>query len=283
MELNFPGLSGAARLTAVGAGSLREATDFAMNCGGFPDRAAALAAGERLRAAFRLAFVRLNVGADWGADQASLSFNKGLRDALQESGINVRPDVLGLVVYEDIGTPTLFLGVKATGVVSRSLPEVLAALQAAYAQGDSGDDRIVLALQLFGWSFFESTARARFLLLITCIEVLVERQPRSKAAKAHIDKLMEGTRASTLEQTEKGRLLEGLSNLRSESIGAACSRVVAQHGAGGDVPHWEIAHRLRHKLSHAGATVPNLTSTLATLQEVVRRVLLHVAGWSPDH
>lgn len=50
-----------------------------------------------------------------------------------------------------------------------------------------------LAFDLYSGSFFQPSADARLLMLTMAVETLLDFQPRSEAARAHVTALMEAT------------------------------------------------------------------------------------------
>ncbi|WP_438294182.1 hypothetical protein [Streptomyces sp. HUAS TT7] len=83
-----------------------------------------------------------------------------------------------------------------------------------------------LAFDLYSASFFQPSADSRLLMLTMAIETLLDLQPRSDAAKAHVTALIEATEANVdLTRSERESLRGSLKWLRDESIGQAGRRL----------------------------------------------------------
>ncbi|MGW2938368.1 hypothetical protein ACWDA7_42855 [Streptomyces sp. NPDC001156] len=83
-----------------------------------------------------------------------------------------------------------------------------------------------LAFDLYSGSFFQPSADSRLLMLTMAIETLLDLQPRSDAAKAHVTAMIEATEANAdLTHSERELLRGSLKWLRDESIGQAGRRL----------------------------------------------------------
>lgn len=83
-----------------------------------------------------------------------------------------------------------------------------------------------LAFDLYSGSFFQPSADSRLLMLTMAVETLLDLQPRSDAARAHIAAMIEATEANAgLTKSERDSLRGSLVWLRDESIGQAARRL----------------------------------------------------------
>jgi len=76
----------------------------------------------------------------------------------------------------------------------------------------------------FGLSRFERSPQARFLVLITAVEILANEQPRIQREVEFVDRCLRNLETQGLGGAQS--LQGGLERLRKESIGAACRRLI---------------------------------------------------------
>lgn len=83
-----------------------------------------------------------------------------------------------------------------------------------------------LAFDLYSGSFFQPSADSRLLMLTMAVETLLDFQPRSDAARAHVTTMIEATEADgDLTKSERSSLRGSLAWLLDESIGQAGRRL----------------------------------------------------------
>jgi hypothetical protein len=82
-----------------------------------------------------------------------------------------------------------------------------------------------LSFDLYSGSFFQPSADARFLMLMMALETLLDFHPRSPAARAHVQAIIEATNSAELPKSERVSLTGSLSWLLDESIGQAGRRL----------------------------------------------------------
>lgn len=179
------------------------------------------------QAALQAAFARVGVGADFGARAPKAAFaDAGLRMLEQQSGRTVVNEVHGINVYECEPRP-LFAWSRAHGVVGKSADKLHKAIGVAVARIPQLDPVQSLAFDLYSASFFESSADARFLMLMMGLEVLIDPQLRSEDARRLIDELLQLTEEARLSEVEIASLKGALERLHAESIGAAGRRLAS--------------------------------------------------------
>jgi sugar/nucleoside kinase (ribokinase family) len=182
-------------------------------------------AGRMWQAALQVAFARVGVGADFGARAPNAAFtDAGLRMLEQQSGRTVVNEVHGINVYECEPRPQ-FAWSRVQFVVGKSADKLHKAIGAAVARVPHLDPVQSLAFDLYSASFFESSADARFLMLMMGLEVLIDPQPRSEDARRLIDELLQLTKVARLSEVEIASLKGTLESLYVESIGAAGRRL----------------------------------------------------------
>jgi hypothetical protein len=280
LQLELAGLPRPCILLPYAGDSVRDAKEFVLKSSGFDSEDAAREAGARARRALQLALVELRIGLSSGDRPSTLSFGKVVLDEAREAGYELRGDAYGLTVYpEDV--PVRFASMQAEIVVTTPLDTFVERFSRIYEDDSSRGDSVSLGLELYGLSYFESSARARFVTLISAIESSVTRAPRTEQAQEYIDGLIAETRDSPLPENGRKQLAAALRNLKTESITTACRRFVDENGSPGDAETWERCHKLRHTMLHAGRTPSDLRESLPQLDEVVRRVFLAVAQGEP--
>ena len=108
-------------------------------------------------------------------------------------GERVLNNVHGLMVFDSEPNPRFAL------MESKPLRGVIqgvfeSAFEAAVSSSSQLSERDTVAFSLFNASFFQGTADSRFLLLMMAIEALLDPQPRSTAARLHVQELIAQTR-----------------------------------------------------------------------------------------
>ncbi len=109
-----------------------------------------------------------------------------------------------------------------------------------------------LALELYGLSNFESSDRARFLILITCVEALCTREPRAGEQLKVISSLVQVIQKAVLSPSERESLLSVLGEARFESIGKACRRLVKGYLGENAKKRFQELYDLRSTILHTG-------------------------------
>jgi hypothetical protein len=148
--------------------------------------------GVRAQSALLLAGAATRIGVDFGRSaQGSWAHltaygreffarRLGIADA------QVLNDKFGLMVFEDSGRVAFLSMGPARLTVGVPLDRFVAALERACESVDSLGPKHLLALELFSASKFESSIRARFVTLITVLETLAVRRPKTAAARTFL-------------------------------------------------------------------------------------------------
>lgn len=209
-------------------GPLRDALRIVIRGEGYECEGSALEARERWRDIVCRALARLNLGADLGERMAYGQLTEaGERWYATQVGHPVKSDVPGVTAFPC--DPDLrFVRSQAEGC-RRPSPEHSAAVFGAAVLLDSRLSPVErLAFDLYSGSFFQPSADARLLMLMMAVETLLELQPRSAAAQAHVQALIDATAAADLAESERQSLTGSLLWLLDESIGQAGRRLAKQ-------------------------------------------------------
>jgi hypothetical protein len=172
---------------------------------GYPDELVALSAALDWRSVIMRAFGRLAIGADFGDRAPKSAFSEaGLRQFEEANSLpRVLNDEHGIMVFSEGPTPRFASISPLTGVSITPRARVALAIEAAREAARLSDQE-VLAYDLFGASFFQPSTDARFLMLMTALETMIERGPRPDEGNAWVDELINQTQQADLDTEQKG-------------------------------------------------------------------------------
>ncbi|KOU53610.1 hypothetical protein ADK54_03975 [Streptomyces sp. WM6378] len=205
---------------------LCDATNLVLRGEGYTTQDEAAREGERWRDVISRAFARVHLAADFGDRQPGGALTKaGEAWLAKRAGHPVLGQLPGVTVFED--QPGLRFAAPSIALCKRPSEErnrvVLTQAAQLYDPLD-GPER--LAFDLYSGSFFQPSADSRLLMLTMAIETLLDLQPRSDAAKAHVTAMIQATEANAdLTPAEQESLRGSLKWLRDESIGQAGRRL----------------------------------------------------------
>lgn len=250
--------------------SIGDARELVLEGSGYESTAEANQAGEIVLDAVMLSFARLQKGADFGFRKPQGAFTtKGLEWLEQQMGQRVLQGGLGLKIYETEPRPR-FATTEASLRASSPVVKLANVLKYAVAHQQRLTDQERVSFELYNASFFESPAKARFLLLIMAVEVLLKPRPRPPEVRQHVDELITLTRESDkLDQRQKDSLLGSLNWLHDESISQAGRRLAEQRLGGRKYEQmtppkfFTRCYSLRSKLVH-GVVPPPTRSEVGT-------------------
>ena len=256
---------------------VQKQTEFVFKASGFPSEEAARQAADALVADLKRTFARLNVGVDFGElSPKSMFFKAGLAMFEQDGGPRVLNDFPEIQVFESIPTRFVAMG-PAIARVTQTQERFEKVLQAVRRRSRSLSRKEQLALELYSASFFQSEARARFLLLFMAVEALIQPEPRSARARWLIEGFIHQVRGdTTLRETERRTLEGGLVRLNDESIGSAGARMVRDRLQGTTYQEkapdefFALCNRFRGKLVH-GKLTDKAATELGTLAANLER------------
>lgn len=261
---------GTVQLRAEMPAKASEATALVLTGTGHQTEEEARRHGEAAKHALRRAGVVANVPLDMGPDRASGSLGRGFREQLEnEHGVQLRDDIHGLDVYEDDSRPVRFLSSRASPIVTASVDKFVPALEAGFQRGTRRDavrnEKVSLAADVYMLSEFEVSQRARFLTLMTALEVLSERGERPKPVqKLLVEFLAKSREAAAGAPAQRNRsefesLIGSLEGLREQSITSAVRDFVRRHI--GDAEKFDghrvgefvtRSYEVRSRLTHEG-------------------------------
>jgi len=278
---SLPEPVGDVALSAAGE-TLQDAGDLTFRGRGYATEGAARSAGELFRDWLRVASALFVLGFDVGRD-LPLS---GLGDAakakleaeLRRDGKFLVDDVHGLLVYEEQGEPVRCSMRGSLIVVQQS--SIAHENVLAIASRSALTDKQSLACDLVSLAEHEGSDRGRFLILVTAMEVLAERQERAEGLRAVVERFVEEAQRSQAEARPDEKdgyssLLSGLRELCSESISWSI-RDLAGRSRPDDLDVRNLASRIykcRSQLVHAGRSSDDPRDLLTRTQELVRDMI----------
>ena len=197
---------------------------------GYDSEDRADAVGRQWRDWLTLALASVNVGVDFGDRAPGGGLTDEGRQVHQEGGHRVLNDVHGLMTFECDPKP-VFVSVTGVGVVVVAGERVMQALARARAVPVEVSTSQRIAYDLSSASRAETTADARFVMLMMAVETLIDPQPRSEQAVALVDAWIAEVKARDDLPAEERRSLAGaLRWLRQDSIRQAGRRLAAPLG-----------------------------------------------------
>jgi hypothetical protein len=128
----------------------------------------------------------------------------------------------------------------------------------------ASDDRLVLAIDVYGSSQHENSSRAKLVTLVTALEALVDRERASEEVILHVDRILEFLRNQRKgahlagPQHELDRLQSRIGNLKKEGFRERLARLVVEEaGALREDPSTLVdkmneAYDTRSRLLHDG-------------------------------
>jgi len=255
------------KLSSYGAGeSIKESRELILSACGYRSEAGAERAGRVVKQALALAAARARIGVDFrsrgpssAVTPAGLQYFAGL---LNLEG-PVAPDKYGLVTYKRLaGLHFIKMG-DMNSVVTKPLEELAEPLRVFVDADLQLSAMEEVAFEFYNASFFQASADARFLLLMTAIEALIDPAKRSTEARKHVDTLIAATRANeSMPDAERTSIEGSLCFLKDESFRQAGKRIVAarlgdrEYEGKTAEKYFSDCYNLRSRLVHGKDPIP---------------------------
>jgi len=239
---------------------------LSLHGGSYETEPLAVTAGEQWRDWLILAFSSINMGVDFGERNPTggIFSPYALETASKAAETQVLNDVHGLMTYRCDPRPIFLRAGPITATVSSHHEKLVEMLNRAVASGASITPRERLAYELYSASFLESTADARFVMLMMAVETLIELQARSSEAQALVGTFLDLTQKSGLPSKEIASIVGALRWLRNESInqagrGLASTLTGKTYGDESPEVFFSRCYDLRSRLVHGVAPRPTTT------------------------
>ena len=236
------------KVTSAPPGPIGGASTINFDVHGFNSFEDAHKAGLRLRRAVLLAACISGIGVDVGPDQAAPEKE---REEKRAWGYRVKNAMQGLTVHKG----QMKRKIMWSDVQCISMPDpvgFLGVIQSKFSENPVFTDLQLLALELYGLSQFETSGRARFLVLTSVVEVLSKRELRPQESLDILDQMAIAVESSSLESDQKKSLKDGIDSLRRESISKACKRLVRNYLGKKAADEFRNIYDLRSALLHTG-------------------------------
>ena len=245
-------------LSCLDCDSIGGGREFVVTGSGFETREAARGVGESVKSALLLVGPRFKIGIDAGNDRASSGLGPQVREDIRAKyGIAYIDNVHGLSIYSDEYPVKTFSG-KGAGLTNPQPADQFSAAVGDLYGAPIPDNRIRLALELYGAAHYEKSDRARFLTFVVATESILELEDRSEAERQVVHAIIESVRRSDLTESQK-RSMEGtLRYLYQQSISQALKGQAVQYLSGAQYSGMPAAkfighcYTVRSKLVHTG-------------------------------
>jgi len=225
----------------------------------FKSEAEAREAAERCKRAFLYWAIEQRVGIDFGdGRQRSRFTNAGLKYFEKMYGCPLRSDMHGIDVYEHI-EKLKFISFNAKAEVGKHPDKLIDTFGHEYLNNRLFTEKQLLASEIYANSFFDISARSRFITLVTAVEALLEPLKRSDDVEELVEEFKDKIRQSTVDETTKNSIIGSLGNLKHQSISQA-GRLLADRLLPDEIfeeqasdDFFSRAYDLRSRLIHDGA------------------------------
>jgi hypothetical protein len=178
-------------------------------------------AAEKSKRALLYWAIEQRLGIDFGdGKQRSVVTNEYLSLLKKQHGHPFRNDIHGIDVYEHV-EKLKFVSFNAKETVGKSPPKLVATFRREYLNSRQLPEKQVLASEIYASSFFDVSARSRFVTLITAVEALLEQLERSEEVQALVEELKTMTQRSKIVKQTRESIIGSLEQLRRQSIGQA--------------------------------------------------------------
>lgn len=114
---------------------------------------------------------------------------------------------------------------------------------------------LCMSLKFFSLALMQRESWAKFILCITSIEALADRIDLSESRRAALDRAIISIKSSDIDEFEKSGIISQLKNLKKESIGSACSRLVERFLEKEDVKFFKKIYNHRSSFIHGSKII----------------------------
>lgn len=169
----------------------------------------------------------------------------------------------------------VFVTVSGRLIRGKPLASIATAIEEGLSSQARGNEKLLLAMELFASAKQESTERSRFIGLVSSLEPLAEQQNYTGEVSGMIDRFKDQIKELKLLPHIESSLLGRTASLSTESISSAIRRVVKE-----TLPDdsealriIEDAYNLRSRILHDGTTDADLNQKSREVETIVRRVI----------
>ena len=239
-------------------------------------------AAEKSKRALLYWAIEQRLGIDFGdGKQKSVVTNEGLAMPQKQYGYPLRNDMHGIDVYEHV-EKLRFVKFDAKETVGKYPPKLIDTFQREYLNSRQLTEKQLLASEIYASSFFDVSARSRFITLVTAIEALLEPLKRSDEVQALVTELKATTQQqSMIDEPTKASIVGSLGRVRYQSIGQA-GRTLARRllpdeffDGQSSVDFFTRCYDLRSQILHRG-TIPEESVDIGQLANVMETFVAHL-------
>jgi len=249
--------------------------------GPFASGEQARTAAEKSKLALLYWAIDQRLGIDFGdGKQRSGPTKAGLAMLQKQHGCPVRNDIHGIDVYEHVNK-LQFVNFNAKETVGKYPPNLMSTFQREYLNSRQLTEKQLLASEIYASSFFDVSARSRFITLVTAIEALLEPLKRSDEVQALVTELEATTQRSMIDEPTKASIIGSLGWVRYQSIGQA-GRTLARRllpdeffDGQSSVDFFTRCYDLRSQILHRG-TIPEESVDIGQLANVMETFVAHL-------
>lgn len=265
--------------------SIQKSSMLILRASGLASEQVAMAFGNSLQHALKLALARLHTGADFGEHSPKnriTPYGIGLLTGL--SAPHALPDEWGPIVFPTETAPK-FANPPAVKMFQSAQPERFERLlTAALKRGLQIPTDEALAYELFSASQFEYAERARFLFLLMAVEALLPRQERPPSSLILLDDIQRIIRGcQSIDTGDRNSLLGAVDSLRFVSARAGAKKLIEarlgerQYEGRSGSRFFSDCYSLRNRLVHGAGALPDadVVQTVGQLEWLVADLLSH--------
>ena len=218
---------------------------------GFKSEEESRSIGEKIKTAILLASAKLRIGIDVGKDKTNFYLGKIVKEKAKESGYCLIEDIHGLCVYPEDMPIKFVSGGVSVNIGTPDSMFIKEMINAFSLINDNFQEKQHLSLELYNLSHFESSLRTQLLILVSAVECLVNRGPKSNDIINYINELIECTKKN-YEGSEKDGLVSRLGELKRDSISESCNKLVEDYLGKESMKFLNKCYEIRSKISHEG-------------------------------
>lgn len=160
-------------------------------------------------------------------------------------------------------------------VVRIALNDFVDAIEDFYSGVEDVPYNLLLSMEIFASSHFESNERTRLILIVSALEALAHQRDLSSALTPLIAQLKQTIDAYELDVDIKNSLKGQVEGIKRESVRKAIKRLLTNKGMSrDDIRFVEEAYGVRSKIVHEGRRVPELNQMCNRLEQILRDVYI---------
>lgn len=169
---------------------------------------------------------------------------------------------------------------NATLILGKPLASIATAIDEGLSSKEKGNEKLLLAMELFASARQESTERSRFIGLVSSMEPLAEQQRYTVDVSAAIEQFKGQIKALQLPPHIETSLMGRTATLTTESVSSAIRRLVKETLPDDSEALKVIgeAYNLRSRILHDGTTDADLNEKSREVESVVRRIIASKAA-----